>query len=174
MSMLKSLALAAVVSLSVMPFAQAEGSGPATDNQFAFKSAPVLMAQAMSGSQVTLSTGNFVAAEHPISGAARVVTENGKRYVILDDAFKTDAGPALRVILHRSNQLPKGGLQAQDYVILGSLQRVTGTQRYAIPNNVNLANFRSVAIWCQQFNATFGYAPLGSAPVSIAPTSGSL
>ncbi len=64
------------------------------------------------------------------------------------------------VILYRTATLPKGGLKEPNYVTLGRLQKVAGTQRYAIPNNVNLANYRSVAVWCRAFNATFGYAPL--------------
>lgn len=36
----------------------------------------------------------------------------------------------------------------------------SGAQRYALADNVNLADFRSVAVWCRKFNATFGYAPL--------------
>ncbi len=69
-------------------------------------------------------------------------------------------GSDLHVILHRDAALPKGGLKKQDYVTLSRLQKVSGTQRYAIPNNVNLANFRTVAVWCRMFNATFGYALL--------------
>ncbi|MDY6898910.1 MAG: DM13 domain-containing protein, partial [Cyanobacteriota bacterium] len=29
-----------------------------------------------------------------------------------------------------------------------------------IPENVNLADYKSVGIWCEEFNATFGYASL--------------
>lgn len=108
------------------------------------------------------SGGSFVAAEHPTKGTARIVTENGKRYLEFDRAFKSDQGPDLYVILHRAAAVPKGGLKEQDYVTLSRLQKVSGAQRYAIPKNLDLANYRSVAIWCRMFNATFGYAPLAS------------
>lgn len=104
--------------------------------------------------------GTFVAAEHPTYGMARIASENGNRYLEFDQGFKSDAGPDLHVILHRAASLPKGGLKEQDYVILSRLQKVSGKQRYTIPQNINLANYRSVAIWCRKFNATFGYAPL--------------
>lgn len=67
------------------------------------------------------------------------------------------------VILHRAASLPKGGLKEQDYLTLGRLQRLKGSQRYSIPQDINLVNYRSVAIWCRKFNATFGYAPLQAA-----------
>jgi Electron transfer DM13 len=125
----------------------------------------LVQAQEMSSSifksvAMAQEVGTFVAAEHPTQGTVQIVRENGKRYLDFDAAFKSDAGPDLHVILHRAASLPKGGLQEQDYAIVSRLQKVSGKQRYAIPQNVNLANYRSVAIWCRQFNATFGYAPL--------------
>jgi hypothetical protein len=90
------------------------------------------------------------------------VTENGKRYLELDEAFKTDNGPDLFVILYRSEKPPIYGIKEKNYVSISRLQKVSGTQRYGIPAGVNLADFGSVAIWCRQFNATFGFAPLGS------------
>ena len=104
--------------------------------------------------------GKFVAAEHPTQGSVSIINEKGKRYLEFDKTFKSDMGPDLYVILHRAATLPKGGLKEPDYVTVGRLQKVSGTQRYTIPNNVNLANYRTVAVWCRMFNATFGYALL--------------
>ncbi|OKH49682.1 electron transfer flavoprotein [Calothrix sp. HK-06] len=105
--------------------------------------------------------GSFRAAEHPTQGNARIVNQNGKRFVEFNEEFKTDNGPDLYVILHRNATVPDG-IKEKDYVQLARLQRTNGVQRYAIPENVQLADFKSVAIWCRQFNATFGYAPLSS------------
>jgi hypothetical protein len=38
-----------------------------------------------------------------------------------------------------------------------------GNQNYAIPAVVDLADFRSVSIWCDRFNVSFGTAPLSKA-----------
>lgn len=104
--------------------------------------------------------GTFVAAEHPTQGNAKIISVKGKRYIEFDKAFKSEQGPDLHVILYRAAIVPTGGIDKQDYVTLGRLKNVQGTQRYAIPSNVNLANFQSVAVWCRAFNATFGYASL--------------
>jgi hypothetical protein len=106
------------------------------------------------------SAGQFVAAEHPTQGTAQIVTENGKRYLVLDSAFMTDAGPDLFVLLHRE-AMPQT-YEAQNYLSLGALQQTQGEQRYEIPDDVDINDFRSAVIWCRQFNATFGYAPFGS------------
>jgi hypothetical protein len=105
-------------------------------------------------------SGTFKAGEHPTQGTARVVTEKGKRYLEFGQGFKTDNGPDLYVILHRSDAPPVFGIKKKDYVSLARLQKTSGAQRYSLPDNVNLADFRSVAVWCRKFNATFGYAPL--------------
>ncbi len=105
-------------------------------------------------------TGQFRNGEHPTKGMVKMVTENGQRYLEFDNNFKTDNGPDLFVILHNSPKVPTYGVKEQDYVSIARLKKTSGTQRYAIPNNIDLAKFASVAIWCRQFNTTFGYAPL--------------
>jgi Electron transfer DM13 len=105
-------------------------------------------------------TAMFQAGEHPTQGNVRIVTYNGKPYLEFDKSFKTDNGPDLFVILHRDRTVPIYGIKQKDYKSIARLQKTKGTQRYAIPNNVNLADFKSVAVWCRQFNATFGFATL--------------
>lgn len=112
--------------------------------------------------QTAVKSGTFKAAEHPTKGTVSVVTEQGKKFLEFDGNFKTDNGPDLFVILHRSDAPPESGIKEKDYVKVARLQKTSGTQRYAVPNNVNLADFKSVAIWCRAFNSTFGYAPLGN------------
>ncbi|MBW4623821.1 MAG: DM13 domain-containing protein [Cyanosarcina radialis HA8281-LM2] len=101
---------------------------------------------------------NFVGVGHNTEGSARIVTEGSQRYLVLDEAFKSDNGPDLYVVLHRAN--PPRDYNQSDYVNLGRLQNTSGTQKYSIPADVNPKDFRSVVIWCQKFNVTFGYAPL--------------
>lgn len=110
----------------------------------------------------TLRTGMFVNGEHETLGGVRIFTENGTQFIEFDQAFKTDNGPDLYVILTRQGQPPIMGIKEQDYRSLGLLQRISGTQRYVIPADLNLSEFASVAVWCRQFNATFGYAQLNS------------
>ncbi len=112
---------------------------------------------------VAITSGTFVAAEKPTSGTARIVTENGQRYLVLDSAFRTnDQGPDLHVLLDTAAKPPQAYRNYSSYVNLGKLQKFSGTQRYPIPAAIDVADFKSVVIWCRMANATFGYAPLGS------------
>jgi Electron transfer DM13 len=116
----------------------------------------------------TLKSGTFVRGEQATQGGARISTKNGRSFLQLDSAFKTSSqGPDLVVVLHRSRNVlgttkaPNYALKGGDYIVLGRLKKYSGAQSYAIPANINLANYRSAAIWCRKFNATFGVAPLG-------------
>ena len=104
------------------------------------------------------ASGNFVDAEHPTTGAVTIINEGGKNYLEFGEDFQSDDGPDLFVLLHKSEE-PKT-YQEEDYVSLKELQSTQGTQRYEIPDEVNIADYKSTVIWCRKFNATFGYANL--------------
>jgi hypothetical protein len=106
------------------------------------------------------SSGAFIDAEHPTKGTASIITENSKKYIQFDNQFKSDNGPDLFVILHKDDKLPITGIKEADYITIAPLKSTSGAQQYEIPEDVDLANFKSVAIWCRKFNATFGYAVL--------------
>lgn len=106
-------------------------------------------------------SGNFVTAEAPTTGTARIVEENGERYLELDSAFSTtDQAPDLHVLLETLPLPPRSYDRFGSYVNLGGLQAASGAQRYPIPDAIDLTEYKSVAIWCRMANATMGYAPL--------------
>lgn len=116
-----------------------------------------------------ISSGTFVSGEHPTSGKVIIVNRNNQRLLRLSKDFETSSmGPDLVLILHResdviaSTEPPAYPIKQGDYVIISPLRSFNGTQTYEIPDNVNLNDFQSVAIWCRRFNATFGTASLKS------------
>ena len=102
--------------------------------------------------------GTFVEVAHDTIGTAKILVEDGVSYVKFDDAFKTDDGPDLFVLLHR-DAVPET-YKPDDYLNLGELQAIRGTQRYEIPDGTDIAEYASVVIWCREFDVTFGYATL--------------
>ncbi|MBW4469952.1 MAG: DM13 domain-containing protein [Stenomitos rutilans HA7619-LM2] len=130
---------------------------------------PTTIAQMMeSAKPVVVSSGSFRSGEHPTQGTARILRQNGKLFLELNQGFNTSrSGPDLVVVLHRSGNVigstkpPAYPLKTGDYVILAPLQKFSGAQRYLIPANINVANYKSAVIWCRKFNATFGAASLG-------------
>ncbi|MEC4804176.1 MAG: DM13 domain-containing protein [Jaaginema sp. PMC 1079.18] len=110
---------------------------------------------------MVISQGNFVQvdSEHPTQGMAKIVEVDGQKYLEFDSEFSTVNGPDVLVVFHRDRTVPVK-IEEADYVTLEALQNTTGEQRYLIPDTLNPEDFASVAIWCRQFNVTFGYASL--------------
>lgn len=111
--------------------------------------------------KTVLTSGQFVTVDqsHATTGTARIVEKDGQRFIEFDADFDTARGPAVQVVLHTGNSVPVS-LTEGDYVSVGDLQSFEGAQRYSIPADINLEDYESVAIWCAEFNVTFGFADL--------------
>ncbi|MEA5623774.1 DM13 domain-containing protein [Nostoc sp. UHCC 0251] len=128
-----------------------------------------LSTSAQSQKSTAIKSGSFVSGEHTTQGKVSITSKDGKSFLELEQSFKTsELGPDLVVILHRSDNVigstkpPAYPLKKGDYIIIAPLKKYSGAQMYAIPNNINLADYKSAAIWCRKFNATFGAAKLNS------------
>ncbi|MGF1538565.1 MAG: DM13 domain-containing protein [Elainellaceae cyanobacterium] len=106
----------------------------------------------------TSQSGAFQGVDHPTLGTATVVEVGGKRYLEFDDAFQSDDGPDLFVLLHKE-AVPQG-YDSSQFVNLGVLKSTEGSQRYEIPEGISVEDFASAVIWCREFNVTFGFATL--------------
>jgi hypothetical protein len=114
-----------------------------------------------------LRSGSFISGEHTTNGKASIIQENGTYFIELDQTFKTsENGPDRFVVLHRSPNIlnvskpPDYAIAEGDYALIAPLKSFNGKQRYAIPKDIQIDNYQSIAVWCRKFNATFGFAPL--------------
>ncbi|MEM9903599.1 MAG: DM13 domain-containing protein [Cyanobacteria bacterium P01_D01_bin.44] len=103
-------------------------------------------------------TGSFVTASSDTAGGVSIVEENGKRYLEFDETFSTEEGPDLFVLLHK--EATPQSYSSDQFVNLGDLQSISGSQRYEIPEDVSIDDFKSAVIWCREFNVTFGFAAI--------------
>ncbi len=153
-------AIALALPISTQAF-QPVTSGNMYSQQLQSSRQPTAISQTETIAAAGIVAGTFVAAEKPTVGTARIVSQNGQRYLVFDSAFQTsDQGPDLHVVLDPSNKPPATYQDPTQYINLGKLQKFAGEQRYPIPATVDLSKFKSVGIWCRMANATFGYAPL--------------
>lgn len=114
-----------------------------------------------------IKSGKFESGEHKTSGKAYLVkAKNGRYYIEFSENFKTDKGPDLFVVLHRSkdviknSEAPNHSLVKGEYIMISPLTSTKGFQRFILPSDFDVDAFQSVAIWCREFNATFGAANL--------------
>jgi hypothetical protein len=118
--------------------------------------------------RVELVSADFIDAEHGTSGRAVIyLREDGSRYLRLE-GFETSNGPDVHVWI--TDQVSGGDCEGcsdswgiyddGDYVKLGSLKGNIGDQNYEIPGDADLADMKSVVIWCDRFNVAFGTAAI--------------
>jgi hypothetical protein len=114
-----------------------------------------------------IKKGSFVRLDpaHYASGEVKIINEDGKLFVELQDNFATNPdGPDLHVWLVNKQNLGGaiGGVDTNkaSYVDLGTLTKFKGIQRYSITQeDIQLTNY-AVVIWCQAFNVQFSNAVL--------------
>lgn len=87
-----------------------------------------------------------------------------ERIVFLEPDFEVGPGPKYHVYL-----VPKAGIRKEAdvknamFIDLGRLRSFKGSQRYPIPDGVDLKNYQSVVIWCEQFGVLISPADLAVA-----------
>lgn len=106
------------------------------------------------------TTQAFQSAAKPTQGNAEIKSIDGKQYLHLDASFETGNGPQVEVLLHR-DAVPES-YDSDNYISLGEIKSFQGEQWYEIPEELDINSFKSVSIWCREFNVTFGYAPIQS------------
>lgn len=114
----------------------------------------------------TLLSGSFISHEHETQGTAKILELADGQRILRLEGFRTSNGPDLKVWLTDSRVIDgtDGWFVFDDgkYVDLGPLKGNVGNQNYVIPSDVDLDQLRSVAIWCDRFNVSFGAAELKS------------
>ena len=153
----KTVVEAAPVAAAPVAAAQAE---PAV--RPAVQSAPEQ--PAAQPARLTEYTGEFISHEHSTSGTVKILRlADGSRVLRLEN-LDTSNGPDLKVVLSDAAVKPgKAGWHVFDddnHVKLADLKGNKGSQNYVIPPDVDVADFRSVSIWCDRFNVSFGATEL--------------
>lgn len=97
-----------------------------------------------------IATGNFTSGVHSTSGTAKVYNDGGTKRLRLEN-FKTDNGPDLKVYLSKD-------INAATFINISNLRSINGNQNYDISGMPDLAQYKYVLIWCQQFGVLFGSA----------------
>ncbi|WP_019874672.1 DM13 domain-containing protein [Sporichthya polymorpha] len=115
---------------------------------------------------VELYRGELLSHEHSTTGTVRVIRlADGSRVLRLEN-LDTSNGPDLKVVLSDAPVIEgRGGWHVFDdnaHRKIGNLKGNKGSQNYRIPADVDLVQLRSVSIWCDRFNVSFGAAALMS------------
>ncbi|MBZ0139044.1 MAG: DM13 domain-containing protein [Pseudorhodoplanes sp.] len=132
---------------------------------FAFPPPPAVEQLTGSDRSALVATGTFIHANpsDPVHWGRGKVSVYEKT-VFLEPDFEVGPGPKYHVYL-----VPKAGIRTNAdmsdvmFVDLGRLRAFKGSQRYPIPAGVNLRNYPSVIVWCEQFSVLISPADLKTA-----------
>jgi hypothetical protein len=98
-----------------------------------------------------------------VQGTYHIEDHDGVLRLILDDAFKSDDGPDLHVVLSPVAPGEVSGSTAMaegKALVVGKLGSLAGAQTYDLPDDLDFAAYRSVLIQCIKYSHLYAAAPL--------------
>ncbi|WP_336249475.1 DM13 domain-containing protein [Stomatohabitans albus] len=148
------------VSFGAAPLNLKADSSSSTDTT----STSETMVMAEQSGPVIVTSGDFIKHEHATTGKASVVRlENGKHQLIFEN-LDTSNGPDVHVWVSAGEVVDGiAGLKAagdHDKIDLGVIKGNKGNQVYDLPDDFDPTKWKSVDLWCDQFDVSFGAAPL--------------
>ncbi len=120
------------------------------------------MATAIGVDAQTVAQGHFIERESKGEGVVFLVINEEGRWLEFNDDFKTGRAPDLRVYLSpvAASELTAETIEGGMSVFLAELDSRKGSQRYKIPENIDLTLFRSVAVHCLKYSKLYTAADL--------------
>jgi len=121
------------------------------------------LAAATPAEPVTLAQGSFHSNAHETIGSATILSLADGRRILRLTNFSTSNGPDVRVYLVAASDVTDDEtVKTAGFVELGPMKGNKGDQNYELPATVDLAQYRTVTIWCKRFSVNFGSAPLAA------------
>ena len=109
-----------------------------------------------------IARGQFIHANkmdpvHYGSGGVTVLQQT----VFLESDFDVGPGPKFHVYLVPKRSIRRSAdVKDTDFIDLGRLRSFKGSQKYAVPETINLTEYQSVVIWCAAFGVLISPADL--------------
>jgi hypothetical protein len=120
-----------------------------------------------------VARGGFIHADpsdpvHWGKGRLTVYRErDGAHLIHLEPDFEVGPGPRFHVYLvDRADVRSNADFRASQSLDLGRLRAFKGSQNYGVPREVDVGRFKSVVIWCKEFNVLISPATLAPATPS--------
>jgi len=96
-----------------------------------------------------------------IHGTWKIVETDDGRFLELDEKFKTRRAPDLKLFLSPridGDVTPQNAVAGS--VLIAKLKKAKGAQRYALPADLNLSDFETLVLHCEQYTKLWGVSPL--------------
>jgi len=108
-----------------------------------------------------LESGTFYSILHPTAGTATIYQIGDGSRVLRLSSFSTSNGPDVHVYMVAADDAKDAAtVEKAGFVDLGVIKGNIGDQNYTLGNDLDLAKYRAVSIWCKRFRVNFGAAAL--------------
>ena len=122
---------------------------------FLFPPPPAMEKVEIRSEKMVVASGMFIHANpsdpvHYGEGSASVFRDQtGTSLIHLEGDFKVGPGPKYHVYLVDHDSVRTAvDVKNGKWVDLGQLRAFEGSQNYAVPADINLADYKSIVIWC--------------------------
>lgn len=108
-----------------------------------------------------LPAGDFIKKKKKLKGSYEVVQRGSKTFIVFSEDFRAANGPDLKVFLSPTSVANVTGKTAVNGSInIGELKSTKGVQEYEIPAGVNLSDYASVLVHCEEYAVLWGGSDL--------------
>ena len=141
-------------------------------NAFWYLASPLWIDRVVSESQPAVVAQDAVLATGTVSGVDFVhqgagtatVLQTGTGRILRFTEFEVTNGPALEVwLVKHDNPRSNDDVKDSEWISLGALKGNVGDQNYDSPEDLDIADYGSVVIWCEPFGVLFAGASLDPA-----------
>ena len=114
-----------------------------------------------SSSPQPLASGQFYSILHPTAGTATIYQMGDGSRVLRFTDFSTSNGPDVHVYMVAADDAKDAAaVEKAGFIDLGVIKGNIGDQNYTFGNDLDLAKYRAVSIWCKRFSVNFGAVAL--------------
>lgn len=105
--------------------------------------------------------GTWTKKSQSINGSWRIVETDEGRFLELDEGFRTRRAPDLKLFLSPLDaDSINAGNATSDSVLIAKLKKARGAQRYALPADIDVEQFRTLVLHCEQYTKLWGVSSL--------------
>ena len=106
-------------------------------------------------------SGGWQKQDFKVKGQWSIEQRTDGNYIVLSDDFKTKKAPDLKLFVSKKSYSDINGKNAtQDAAVISLLDSHKGGQSYKIPSNINLSDYQSLIIHCEQYSKLWASTPL--------------
>jgi len=111
--------------------------------------------------QETLKSGTWIEKSNDIKGSWSIIKNEGQIKIILADGFRTKSAPDLKIFLSKkSTNDVKSSNATKDAVLISKLKSAKGGQEYIVPAQIDLSEYQTIIIHCEEYSVLWGAASI--------------